>query len=308
MATKRTTLPTPKSPNTRQFLLDRRDKICAKLPAGVDAETIFSKLVIELDNNPALYECEPTSIIKCLIEATVNGLEIGGLRRQAYIVPYGRTAKLIPSYLGYLTLLERTGQLMHYTAECVHECDTFSWTLGLNEDLKHVPSTAPNRDSITITHVYVIMRLTNGANVINVWTASQIDSHKERYSKGWQRSDSPWQTAWRQMAIKTVVLDTFHRGRLPMDQSITQYIEREKQVTESFAEPIDLTEFEPPPSITDQSPPPEPPADDKAAFQRAVANAKDAGDIAAIRTLYAGKIDDMELDAACTEREEQLAK
>ncbi len=93
-----------------------------------------------------------------------------------------------------------------------------------------------------------------------------------------------------------------------MDQSITQFVEREKQVTESFGEPIDLTEFDPPPSITDQTPRPEPTADDQAAFLRAVANAKDVGDIAAIRTLYAGKIDDMELDAACTEREEQICE
>lgn len=310
---KRSTLPAPTAPqNTRQFLMDRRDKICAKLPAGVDSDSIFQKLLIELDNNPDLYKCDPTSLIRCLIEATTNGLEIGGVRHQAYIVPYGRTAKLIPSYLGYIALLEQTGKLRSATFECVHECDKFSWTLGIEEDLLHVPSIKPDRASIPITHVYVVFRLADGVNVINVWTKPEIELHKEQYSKGWQRSDSPWQTAWRQMAIKTVVLDTFHRGRLPMNQSLMQFVERERIVTEQgiLDSSVDLAEFEPPPSIIDQTPPPPkeetPQPLDRDAFVRAVSGAKSVADVNAVRDLYAGQIDDAELDAICTDREEQI--
>mgnify|MGYP000606408718 CR=1 FL=1 len=46
-------------------------------------------------------------------------------------------------YRGMIDLARRSGQLVDISARAVHQGDEFSYSYGLNEDLRHVPCANP---------------------------------------------------------------------------------------------------------------------------------------------------------------------
>lgn len=219
------------------ILLRNKDKIFDDAVDGFNTSAMIKKALFEIRRNNQLQNCDPDTLFWCIREAAANGLEIGGLRSEAYIVPFENKATLIPGYKGLISLVRRSGELEDVTMETVHEGDEFDFEAGDNPRLRHVPSTAPDRMSRTITHVYCIFRLTGGRHVRNVWTATKVNAHRDQYSvsyqsaekyiaecqkKGWTvnpKKLSAWHTAWPVMAYKTLIRDVVMRGRLPMSES-----------------------------------------------------------------------------------------
>lgn len=171
---------------------------------------------MSIDENPVLLRCTPESLYKAIITAARYGLEIGGSLAQAYIVPYKDRAQLIIGYRGLIALVLRTGAATQVVAEAVREGDTFDRTMGIGGKITHIASKAPDRDEKPITHVYCQYLLANGNIVEDVMTRSEVNRHAELYSKAASKADSPWNTAWLQMALKTVLRRPVLRGLVPV--------------------------------------------------------------------------------------------
>jgi len=159
--------------------------------------------------NPKLQECDPQSFLLSVLEAAKYGLDpSGGALGQAYLVPHYNKKKrvsectLIIGYRGLISLVRRAGEVATLTAECVYEKDFFEYELGLDEKLKHIPSTDEDRGRIT--RVYAIARFKDGMSyqftVMSVGEVNRIMRNTQ--SKGeW----GPWRDHYPEMAKKTAV-------------------------------------------------------------------------------------------------------
>lgn len=213
-----------------------KDKL--SLYAGTEkrARQIADKALMEIHKNPVLLKCTPSSLFFSIREAIANGLEIGGIRPMAYLVPFGDKVTLIPSYLGLTELVRRTGNLQRHMMEVVYEGDDFAFALGDNPYINHIPKDTPDRSIKKVTHVYAIFWMHDGAIHRSVWTTARVDAHKKRYSKTWSKADSAWQTSWEAMAKKTVLRDMVNRGIVAIQERL---FEGATSLMDRVDEPVD---------------------------------------------------------------------
>ena len=82
----------------------------------------------------------------------------------------------------------------------VYENDEFSYSYGLEPELKHIPAKADRGDP---THVYAVFRTQSDGYGYEVASIEDIRAHAQRYSKSF--GNGPWQTNFEEMAKKTVL-------------------------------------------------------------------------------------------------------
>lgn len=176
-----------------------KDKFASALPEVITPERFARIAANAVASNPKLAECSQTSLIGALLCAAQAGLEPNTTLGQAYIIPYGNQAQFQISYRGLIELAHRSGQLKDISAHLVYENDTFEYELGLEPKLKHIPAMKDRGD---IVWVYAVYHLATGGYGFEVMSVDDINKHRRKYSKA---KNSPWDTAWEEMAKKTVV-------------------------------------------------------------------------------------------------------
>lgn len=213
--------------------------------------------------NPTLLNCNPISLLNAVGEAATYDWEIGGVQSHAYLVPYGDECTLIPGYKGLIELCRRSGQVSAITAEIVHDGDHFDYELGDEARIRHKPAADAKRSERPVTHVYAVVKLRDGGVQRSVWTAADVNAHKEKCSQSWRRAEryiadcksankpvqdnklSAWHTAWRPMAIKTVLRDMINRGMVPMSAEHRQIVERDNDDVRSTVEYEPMPTYQP---------------------------------------------------------------
>ena len=106
-------------------------------------------------------------------------------------------------YQGYIDLAYRSGILTSIYGDVVREGDKIEFEKGTNGAIRHVPS--PTSWDQQISYAYVVAHLNNGGMGFEIWPIQKIISHRNRYARGHDKADSPWKTAFDQMAMKTVL-------------------------------------------------------------------------------------------------------
>ncbi|HXG77665.1 MAG TPA: recombinase RecT [Gaiellaceae bacterium] len=191
----------------RQLLEKSKPQIQMALPRHLTAERMLRIVMTSIQRTPKLLECDPVSLVGATIEAAQLGLEPDGVLGHAYLIPFwnGRAKRLesvfMPGYKGLLALARRSGEIGPVEARVVYERDHFKYAFGLSPVLEHVPAAG---DRGNPTHVYAIVRLKDGTVMFDVMTAAEVEQHRQRYSRA-TGDDTPWATAWPQMAMKTVL-------------------------------------------------------------------------------------------------------
>lgn len=160
----------------------------------------FTRIALsELRANPKLLECNPASLMSCLVKSSQLGLEVGAALGHAYLVPYKTECTLIIGYRGLITLARRSGEIISITARIVHENDLFELEYGLDEKLKHVPAID---DPGKMTHVYAVAKLRDGGIQYDVMTRAEVEAIRKRSRAG---NGGPWVSDYEEMARKTVL-------------------------------------------------------------------------------------------------------
>lgn len=177
-----------------------KDKFASALPSVITPERFARICANAVASNPQLAKCSQTSLIGALLCSAQCGLEPNTSLGQAYVIPYGDKAQFQISYKGLIELAHRSGQLKDISAHIVYENDTFEYELGLEPKLKHIPAM---KDRGEATWVYAVYHLNSGGYGFEVMSVEDINRHRRQYSK--TRGSSPWDTAWEEMAKKTVV-------------------------------------------------------------------------------------------------------
>lgn len=177
-----------------------KDKFASALPDVITPERFARIAANAVAGNPQLAKCSPTSLIGALLCSAQAGLEPNTSLGQAYIIPYGDKAQFQISYRGLIELAHRSGQLKDISAHVVYENDTFEYELGLEPVLKHIPAMKDRGEAIG---VYAVIHLVSGGYGFEFMSVDDINRHRRKYSK--VRGQSPWDTAWDEMAKKTVL-------------------------------------------------------------------------------------------------------
>jgi len=190
----------------RDLLQQMTPEIAKALPKHVKPDRMARIALTALNSTPKLADCTPASFLGSIVQAAQLGLEVNTPLGQAYLIPYKTTCQLIIGYQGMLDLARRSGLVRAVYAFAVREGDDFSWTLGLNPSVTHVPSTDPGRESQQLTHVYAVAKLEGGEPLFTVLTRAEVEKYRRRSRAA---NDGPWVTDYEAMALKTAIRRLF---------------------------------------------------------------------------------------------------
>lgn len=200
------------------------------LPTHVKPEHFCRIALTTLRKNPDLMRCDKSSIAAALVQSAQLGLVCDGFLGHAYLIPFKAECTLILGYKGLMELVRRSGEIASVAMESVYEGDTFSFSLGLDRTLHHEPGPNYGIDDKLITHVYVAVKLKDGTDVFDVWPRKKVEAHRDRHSKGANRPDSPWKTAFGLMGQKSVLRQMVSKGLLPVSVEVQKLVTREEYI------------------------------------------------------------------------------
>jgi recombination protein RecT len=179
------------------------------LPRGVDLPRFKNILLNVVRTNPDFLDADRKSLFNSALLAAKLGLEPDPELGQIYFIK--RKDKIVAQlgYIGQLELIRRSGVVSSVQAKCVYEGDVFDYELGLNDKLSFKP-VAANRAHEKLTHVWLVVKYTNGGYHLDVLTRGQVEAVRDG-SDGWKAfkrgaiKDTPWNSSFSGMAIKTII-------------------------------------------------------------------------------------------------------
>ena len=193
-------------PTMQQYIKQMEGEIKKALPSVITPER-FTRIVLSaLSTNPTLAETTPQSFLGAMMTAAQLGLEPNTPLGQAYLIPFwnGKNrcseCQFQLGYKGLIDLAYRSGDVSVIQAQVVYEHDDFSYSFGLNPELKHVPAKSDRGDPIA---VYAMFRTKDDGYGFEVMSMDDIRTHAKKFSKAY--GSGPWQTNFEEMAKKTVL-------------------------------------------------------------------------------------------------------
>lgn len=211
-------------------------KIRDVLPRHLTTERILAIVRAEAGRNPKLYECSPASVALCVMQAAELGLELSSVRGHAYPVPRenrraGTTeCTLQIGYKGLLELARRSGEIADAYAYAVHERDEWSYQLGLDRDLRHIPASGDRGDVVA---AYAVVRTRDGGLYFEVLQRSDIESRRKRGA-----GRGAWETDYAAMARKSAIRALLMGGTVPMSSELQSAVEMEEEPIEVEASAV----------------------------------------------------------------------
>lgn len=212
-------------PVLQQYIKQMEKEIKKALPSVITPER-FTRIVLSaVSTNPKLAETTPQSFLGAMMTAAQLGVEPNTPLGQAYLLPYWNTkanayeCQFQLGYKGLLDLAYRSGEISVIQAHIVYSEDQFSYSFGLEPELRHIPAAGGRGDP---AYVYAVFHTKDGGYGFEVCSIEDIRSHAQRYSKSF--NNGPWQTNFEEMAKKTVLKRVLKYAPLKSDfqRKITQ--------------------------------------------------------------------------------------
>lgn len=193
--------PTMKS-KFHDLLKDRSDSFMGSLLSLVNGDDYLSK-------------AEPITIISSALKAASMELPIDKNLGYAYIVPFNRKekqgknwvthneAQFIIGYKGYIQLAQRSGQYKALNAVPVYDGEVKSWN-KVTEEFVFDPE---GKVSDQVVGYVAFFELLNGFKKTVYWTKQEIEAHRIKNAKGYDKDKltGAWRDNYDAMATKTVI-------------------------------------------------------------------------------------------------------
>lgn len=194
-----------------QELIERmKPEMARALPRHVTPDRMARIVMTAVRTTPRLAECTPVSFLGCLMSLAQLGLEPNTNLGYAYLIPRNNKKRnavectLLIGYQGMLELSRRSGLVDRVYAHVVRAGDTFEYTLGTDDAIRHVPAGDDERETRPITHVYAVavIKSSGASRPFVVLTRSQVEARRRRSMAA---NDGPWITDYEAMCLKTAV-------------------------------------------------------------------------------------------------------
>lgn len=209
---------TGENKSMQQYIKAMEGEIAKALPSVMTPERFTRMVLSALSATPKLAECTPKSFLGAMMQAAQLGVEPNTPLGQAYILPYMNKGQLEAQFqLGYKGLIDlayRSGEVEIVQAHIVYENDEFTYELGLDPKLKHIPADTDRGNPVK---VYAMFKTKSGGFGFEVMSIQDIENHASKYSKAYGTSFSPWKTNFEEMAKKTVLKKALKYAPLKSD-------------------------------------------------------------------------------------------
>jgi recombination protein RecT len=225
----------PEVGQIRDIVKRNQDEFAKLLGSEALAEQFVTAAMTTFRLNPAIYECDPYSVVGGMRQAAQLGLSFGPLGH-VYLVPFkqksgGSWATFILGYRGMVELAYRSGSVKRIEANVVREGDEFSFRMGSRAFLDFAPDL--HRDPAAEWEcVYALAETKAGGKVFAVLSPEDVERRRKK-SRGADSQFSPWQTDAEQMWEKSAVRDL--QRFLPQTPALALALEADEQP----AEPLD---------------------------------------------------------------------
>ncbi len=162
--------------------------------------------------NPYLIECaaqHPDDLVNALKNVALTGSTLNPVLKQGYLVPFKGKISFMPSYMGLVDVLNRSGLVRKIEAHPVFDGDEFSVTFGTAEQLIHKPNPWGTRDKDHLKGCYYYMELADGTTMWDTMNVAEIEDIRKRSPSVTKGKASPWDTDYIEMAKKTLIRRAF---------------------------------------------------------------------------------------------------
>lgn len=197
------------------LLQKAKSQIALALPKHLTAERMIRMAMTLYGKSDQLRKCDPMSIIACVVQSSELGLELSSPLGHAWMVPYGNQATFQIGYKGFFELAFRSGKVSAFPMRTVYTNDTFKVRYGTSQEIIHEPAM---RDRGGVLGYYACVYLKDGGRDFEWMSVEDVVEHRKAYVKN-NRSDSPWNTAFDAMAMKTCV--RMLAKRVPISTELT---------------------------------------------------------------------------------------
>lgn len=219
-------------------IASRKQSFQSLLPKGLDAEWFLGEVKVAVARTPKLLECERMSVFDAVTTCAQLGLSPSGRLGSAYLLPFGGKCTLVIGYKGYVDLAYRSGEVVGFGAQVVHEADEFDYSEGFGVTIhRHVRSEEANPGALRYVYAWAEMR--GGYKVSTLMLRREVLAIKDK-APGGKKSDSPWHTneaeMWRKTAIRRLI------KLLPLSPQKAQALHRAQEVED--AEWVEAAEAE----------------------------------------------------------------
>lgn len=171
------------------------------LPHHLTPDRFVRIAISAMTRVPKLAECDPNTVLQCLMTLSQFGLEPDG--RNAHLIPFWNSQKkaydcqLIIDYKGLAALAKRSGQVSYVHADAVCEQDAFEFNKGVV--VKHEVDFKKDRGKPYA--YYSMVRYKDGTEQADCMTRAEVDRIRARSRA---KDSGPWVTDYDEMAKKTV--------------------------------------------------------------------------------------------------------
>jgi recombination protein RecT len=170
------------------------------------AASYIASVLLAVANNESLQKCIPQSIYISALRAATMRLSVDQSTGQAYLVPFKDKATLIVGWKGLYDMAIRTNRYRYINVGKVFEGQEF-----VQDQITGYATIEGNKTSRKVIGYVAAFEMfppkgqVRGTGVVIYMSIEEIHAHKEKYSKGWTRSDSAWATNPEAMEKKTIL-------------------------------------------------------------------------------------------------------
>ena len=199
-----TTMQKTEKKTMQSYIKSMEGEIAKALPSVITPERFTRMVLSAISVNPKLAECSPKSFLGAMMTSAQLGVEPNTALGQAYLIPFRNhgvmECQFQLGYKGLIDLAYRSGEVSIIQAHVVYSNDEFTYELGLDPQLKHVPAKTDRGEPIAY---YAMFKTKDGGYGFEVMSVNDVQLHAKRYSKSF--SNGPWQSNFDEMAKKTVL-------------------------------------------------------------------------------------------------------
>jgi recombination protein RecT len=149
-------------------------------------ERLIRTVIVSVERNAKLLECNRQTLFNSAMSAAVLGLEVDGVTGQGFLIPFKERAQLIIGYKGYNTIGARAD--LTITGDIVRTGDFFDYDLGTGEVHHKKPI---GNSQARIGQAWAKASHNNRPPILVVMDIDELLAVKDK-SPGAKKSDSPW--------------------------------------------------------------------------------------------------------------------
>jgi recombination protein RecT len=163
--------------------------------------------LMAVSRNPKLLQCSAQSVLRALMDAADVRIRPLGTNGRGYLIPRKNKntcqleACFDPGYRGLKDICMRSGDVVDVDAYPVYANDQFSYTLGDDPTVSHVPPQDLTVDRGALVGSYAVANMKNGKKKIEVVPKKDLDKIRDTSPS----KEGPWKTWEEEMARKSAM-------------------------------------------------------------------------------------------------------